>query len=519
MLLKAIENMEIIDDFIRSGRLNLAKNALTQMAQSPRKIPRESLVKVAGLCRRAGCPSLGIRLLRRIVRPASSTRLRHPATPAEMTEYAALLLRLGARAEALRLLVAVDSSRAPQSLLIQAFAQFGKWDYESATPLLEKYVESTGITDYERLIGESNLVSAYVETKHPRAYSLLNEVKVKARDAKANLLYGNLLAAEAEYHVGASGLAEAARAIKEAKQLLGETENIETLNLDKLGAVIEKSPERLTGIAENLRKAGAWENARDCLFQKALLTNDSALFEHLYFGTPHVRYRERIQSLGYCLNDNSYVLRLKRKEHCEARFNLPSLFLEKNDFGQSQISEIDVQHAEGPFKRGQLPHRLLLCLVSDFYRPIRTPEIFDKVFPGQYYNPSTSPALVHQAMHRLRQLFTDSSWPLKITDSEFGFYLSTETDFKIRVDKNGTLNSEDIRIRFAHEKLALLAQSQQFLSRSEIQKTLGLERCSALRMIKKLIDAGVLSAVRAGPRTVYRSVPGPITGYSKSSRE
>src|ERR1700733_10740567 len=88
------------DSAIRDGKSREAAKQLSHI--KPMRVPRQWRLPLAKICRRAGLYSMGLRLLDRVVNQGESRRQSYPATPIEITEYAALLLRSGAVPEALR---------------------------------------------------------------------------------------------------------------------------------------------------------------------------------------------------------------------------------------------------------------------------------------------------------------------------------------------------------------------------------------------------------------------------------
>jgi hypothetical protein len=75
----------------------------------------------------------------------------------------------------------------------------------------------------------------------------------------------------------------------------------------------------------------------------------------------------------------------------------------------------------GTLKVGQVLHRLLVALGSDFYRPWRIAPLHFRVFPNEFFNPTSSPHRVHEAIRRLREWFVEFGLPLVI-EEEGGAY-------------------------------------------------------------------------------------------------
>ena len=90
-----------------------------------------------------------------IVRPPPRSHL--VANDAERCEYAAGLLSIGARAEALRILQEINPVKTPQTLLYSSSAHFQHWNYEAAIPLLRRYIASALLSPYQVLVENSIL--------------------------------------------------------------------------------------------------------------------------------------------------------------------------------------------------------------------------------------------------------------------------------------------------------------------------------------------------------------------------
>src|SRR5688572_12946316 len=89
------------DEEIRAGRVAEAAKKLS--ALTPSQIPRPEVLHLANLCRRTALTELGLKILTPVVRPLVNGKS-PPATGAELSEFAILLDRVGAVADALSLL-------------------------------------------------------------------------------------------------------------------------------------------------------------------------------------------------------------------------------------------------------------------------------------------------------------------------------------------------------------------------------------------------------------------------------
>src|SRR4051794_10341870 len=116
------DSLEVL---IREGRLGEASELLKGIPL--RGLPRKEVRLFASFCRRCGLYLLGLRALSPIIRNDYS---RSNPKPAEVVEYSANLLRLGATEEAIERLRQVEPNDEPNSLLFLAFCLFSRWQYE-----------------------------------------------------------------------------------------------------------------------------------------------------------------------------------------------------------------------------------------------------------------------------------------------------------------------------------------------------------------------------------------------------
>ena len=151
-----IQDIEKINELIVSGHGAEARRLLRSLVE--KKVPRAERLSLATLARRSNLHGVALRPLNPVVRPTGKRR--RSLTDKEKAEYAASLSYIGAAPEALAILRTVNADGVPESLLYQAFAHFSQWDYAAPIPLLRKYLQSSLITDYQRLIGKVNLLAA-----------------------------------------------------------------------------------------------------------------------------------------------------------------------------------------------------------------------------------------------------------------------------------------------------------------------------------------------------------------------
>lgn len=390
-----------VDLAIRQGKLVEARKLLRPLVLEKAEIQRlKDLRTLAELCRRVGWQENAVRILHPVVRP--SGRARWKLGPAELAEYAANLSFVGASAEALQILRELNSRQEPRALLFQAFALFGQWDYHQALPLLRTYCDLEVLTDYERQVGNINLLAALVNTGNfeeclERAESFIGTVPARS------LLWTNALEIQAQAHIFMNSHDKAQRCFEqmaEAPHMRGAAYQLfidkwRIFNELRTHGVSKSLLKQFDQVTELAREQKRWETVRDCGFLKAWASDDEELARMVFFGSPYPEYRRRIISRMEISVDigDSFVWTLKE--------------------GRGGKS-LDLRYAPVFLKDGDLPLRLLDILVSDFYRPQALASVAARLFPGEYYHPTHSLNKINQVLLRLRQTLDSEGLGLKV---------------------------------------------------------------------------------------------------------
>ncbi|MBI4403813.1 MAG: hypothetical protein HY537_06620 [Deltaproteobacteria bacterium] len=484
------EPFDEIESLIRKGASQQARKLLRSVLD--KKIGRQEIHRFAALARRAGLPYLSVRLLHPIVRPTGSKLW--VATDEERSEYAASLTYLGAAEEALALLRVVDSTRVPDALLFEAFALFAQWNYEQSIPILERYVSCKDLNDYARTVGKVNLLAAFIAGSHyQQADTLARELLAYTHSRQLNLLYGNCLELSAQSLIQQSRWAEARTCLEKAAKLFEDTLSLGQLFVRKWTAVMnfEKARNKASALAElasvrqQAQDQSNWETVRDCDRVRALGLKDRSLLAHLYFGTPFECYRKRLL------------------DSIHWDFQLPDHYVWKINGSSGNALDLLLGHpGAGGLKAGQVMHKLLLALVSDFYRPLRVAVAYRYLYPDEFYNPVTSPARIHEAVRRLKGWFRAHKLPLMVSE-KLGYYsLQALRPCSIKIYRQGFLDTKS-KLLASRAKHTL---SSGPFSAKEAAIQLGLSTRSTLRLLQQLQSDGTIERIGNGPRTQYRFV-------------
>lgn len=478
---------------IQTGKLAEARAELVTLLR--KKVPRESLVAFAGLCRRSGLAEKGVRLLHPIVHPAARRPVE--ATPDEKTEYAACLTILGAQDEALELLATVDPARCPAAYLARAYAEIRNWNYGESIEPLRAFAAHPKTKPYEKRIAKVNLVAALVqEGEHRRALPLLGELLHDASIRKNKLLTANLLEIATENLVRLKRYPEAAKSADKAGELLEGAPGIYEFFTRKWKAVlalatgVSDGRARLDAIRNEAWEKAYWESARDCDRYEVLLTGNPELLTRLLVGTPFPAFRRRIERELKAAPEPAKRYGWRGTTGGEGK---PSHWL---DLGSGESNR------PGRLRVGGTLHRFLLGLASDFYRPIETATLFRIVYPGEFYHPEGAPHRVHQLVVEARRFFSKGGFPIALEAQNGSYRLRFESPRACLWLSPGP-TADASRPRLLLEKLRGRFEARAFTSEQAMALT-DLSQRSAVRLLGEAVRDGLLVREREGKQIRYR---------------
>ncbi len=453
-------------------------------------LSRGDVLMYARLCLRANLTAIALRCLHPFIRGQHAES--SPATAEEKLVYGGCLAKLGLGAEARELLEDVDGSRFPEVYLYRTLAFVSVWDYEPTIALANTFLSSTKIDDYQRMVGQVNLAAALVHCRrHEVAEPLLREL------VDYTVMGGYWLAWQRVQNLYAESLIlqgewETARTTLAACDERFATEpGLDSFFIRKWKAVLEflekpelAAREAMLALRTEAEKVGHWETIRDLdLFEGARLYDHDRLL-HLYFGTPHEPFRRRIF------------------EEFEVELLLPNTFHWEHGEG-AETPRLDLSAGEWNGKLatdlGETQRRLLHAFCSDFYRPLPLTTLSAAVYPGEYYNPRSSPFRLHQAKQRLEKWFKQHRMPLTVETYEGQYRLAPKGAITIEVPR-----PDAPAIPWEIEQLRLKAPES--FSAAEAAVILAVSKRTATRLVSELVVAGQLAKSGAGNRLTYSFV-------------
>lgn len=388
----------------------------------------------------------------------------------DILEYASSLRKLGMVHQCLELLKRAPSHK--EKLLHEAYCYVHLWEYEKASYAFSGFLHQEGLTQRDVLVAKLNLIACFVYMGDgTAAMDLLHSIESHCR-RDFHQFYLNCLELRGQIYLQQGEYQHAMNVLTEASVLAGKEKGTTTLFIEKWKLIAQASiqntanlPHDFAVFKKRVRAQGHWETLRDVDYHLAKLTGNDALANYVYFGTPFDSFKRRVASSGAHL---------------------------QKVFTWSQGSEIrhhldpmDTRLEVVPF--GLIQHRLLLVLLSDFYRPWSIARIFDSLFPNEIYDVDSSPKRIYALIKKIQDSLTQLQWPYELQSTVHGY--------RLRLKDGGSLSIYE-RMNFdSHEQILHYALLQKYrlpeFTPKILSQTLEVSAHKAYRWIHDLEAVGL----------------------------
>ncbi len=490
------------DETIRSGEITSVRNQIELLI--PSAIPRKLVAAFADIARRVRSELWGLRLMRPIVR--SETPVFPKPTELELCTYAGLLIKVGALPEAKQKLLQLDRKNLANVDIFLGEIHIAQWNYKDAVPHYKKILARKDLSDYVHAIAQVNFASALIFLEsYTAAEKILPKLLQHCQDHKWELLYANTLEISAQLAVWQSNWNEVHRLLTEAEQVAGPNSHYR-LYIDKWRALAglfkartemgssDNEELKIVQIRQQALSLKSWETVRDLDFYLALYQKNVNVLLNVYFGTPHPAYKNRIKKLfkkkGWLI-PKSYFRKLT-SDSTDRLLDLETA----QEVGRAMIE---------PIKPGQMLHRLLNILATDFYKPIAIGELFSKLYPDEYFNPDIAPGRVAQAVKLLRRWIEANQIPLMINVDNNRYSIAATAPYAFKITSTVQSASELQNAGFKTQ-LKRLSEKWPYQSFSALQASQFLEisASSARKLLAKALSQQRIYTSGTGRSTQYR---------------
>ena len=482
------EKLDQVESCIKLGQFSLARTTFDSIKLN--QIQRSDALRASNLARRCGKVKKSLKILNPIIRNQAQIET---VTDAEKADYAFSLHRIGASFEANKLLEEVDGATCPSALFFHSLIAFSRWEYSKALPWLDQYIQSDSISDYQRLIGRSNRVNIYIFNESwDQAEMEVNNINKMAIENNFELLLNIGSEQLAQIHFGRGNLEAAKEQIKKAQKQAKDSGALLKTWIWKWQSILkahnnnQNAEELLSEASQKALAEAAWEVARDIDYHKVLITNDKKTYSKLTIGTPFKKYIERIENktkieatkyFDYQIGNNSQI----------------SIDLETRELINNQ--------SRRKLKLSNTQWKLIHCLLSDFYRPPKWGEIFNSLFPDEYFDPFTSINRLHQIVFRANKAFVKDNIPLKITATDEGCSLQSDIGLCFKVKKQ---SFEESHTDFQLIQISNHPNFQETFTLNTICEAFGGNKRKQQRWIKQMVEEGKILKLGQSRSTKYK---------------
>ncbi len=470
-----------LEELARSNRWLEIENSISNLKRSTLK-PNDAL-KLANMARRAYQLDLSLRILKPFVFKTGG-EINIKASPAMLSEYATVLLMLGATRSAEKILNAMPAEQ-EESLFVWITYYFAISDYESALHYSQLYTKT--IDDpYFKKVGELNQCACLVAVgRAEEALVLLKSLEEYFLKHDHKLLYANSQELKGQILIQSEKWIEAKNQLHEAKKLHEGDNQLYKLFVDKWLLISKMFTDSFdkSKVTDFIQKASELNNPqsiRDILFFSAKRTTDEGLYRLLYFGTPFKSYRKTIQGeAGFRVDDSTYNW---NGNYFDTRW-------------EKMFDPYDQR-----FHLSELERKALLFFTEDFFASASIGMVFDGIFSDEYFDPEFSKAKTYKLIQRLNKRLNDLNVGLTILNKGGRYALAFSDSWMVR-KLNPDLSS--LGLEFPEIQFAQGLSDQSF-SRLEFETALQLSKSKANRKLKSLAERGLIERIGQGPGSFYR---------------
>ena len=399
-----------IDLLIRQGNLAPARRLLDQI--HPNELP---VLDFARFYRRLGLFSKGLQILRPLL--FLNEEVRKDAPREVLIEYAAHLSQLGLTREAKLHLAPLFGGTSYEQELANAFIHIKEWNFSAAKKHLFQAL-SASHNDYEEKVANSNILNCLLGEFNFKEAISFGEALINSLDSEKNRLllgWAELGVAQAHFHLHAE---------KSFDHYLQRS--LKHLDLDTLAVTqwitlgecafrpTPRALRKLAALHDHAIQLGDWETLRDLTLYHFHLNRDSKTLEKLWWGSSTDFHQKRIEFwLKKTIEPKQLIWNAKEMTGITLQTKVT----------KKKPKTLNLDDAPHAFKLGQIPHRLLLAVTSDWFKPQTVPELFNHLFPERHYHPVHSPDLVYQAVRRLNAHFKQKQISLELISKQHRYFL------------------------------------------------------------------------------------------------
>lgn len=490
---------EAIHQAIQFDRIADARALIQRLCKrAPRS--RDDRLQLAYFARRTFLYDRTLELLAPVVYPRPG-RARSEATDEERAEYATALAELGASEESIQLFSEVNLAQVPWAMEGWVNAHYRQWDWKRPFPALVRALKDPHLPFKDRLTLEFyyGIALLHGHRKVEAARATLERVLAEADQRGFPLLATQVQLMLMQCFWFSENWEElrktGAAVVERDEQGLG----IEScanrarfwlamvdLRLSADPGARKDSLKRVRELRAQYAASGQWWHYRNCSYYEALHAGDEDTLLRYYFGNPNPQTRERL--LKFLGRDES---------------SLPTSYeLQLGSLSSPPVTgpepTIDLALG-GPFKPGRTPLNVLRAVTADLFEPPRLGTLHERLYPGERFNPASSPQRVHQALWQTRKALQEHQVPLEIVETNERYELRALAPCRLKLHRESRLSPEHSKLLSIQTRL-----QDRAVSSRELAELLQTSLRTAIRLARSSTEQGLLQEVGRGRQLRYR---------------
>lgn len=484
--------LDELDTLIKSGQGHLAREKLS--AAKGQFIPRADRHLYSKMALRLGLPQKSYQFLKDIIVLEKDKMDR--LTDFERAQLGLTYKQLGATEYAKKTLSAIDHTKCPDADLYLAITHFNLWEYEQAIPLLRRYISSVRADSQQEMIGYLNLASAYLFTDDfTQVEDCLNLAEERGLELRHQLVMANILELRAQLYIKQGNFSQATAVLHKAKSLIKDETSNYALFVEKwfaIAALVENPTSnhvlpKLKSVRQKAFDLAHWETIRDIDFHHAIFLKDKFLFNRVYWGSAYASYRKKL--VRYFGGAEGLTLDFLLSEHPE-----PEIVFDVRD----RIAVAKICNEEVKVDSVQI--RLLQILLTDFYAPFKSVQLFFKIFPGENVDPDFAIQRVLNSVSKLNLFLKDKMPGIQVKASDHGYRLELQNSVGIRIGEFQTLGRDSDQVVEILKK----TYGGRIFSIVDAVEATNIPRRSLNRTILQAVEDGYLEKAGRGAATRYK---------------
>jgi tetratricopeptide (TPR) repeat protein len=488
------KSIEEFNELIVAGKGTIALNKIKNLRKN-KKIPRRFAPQFSKIYSRLGEPNLSTLVLFPFIRESIETQ--SELSDDEKISYGESLIRNGAILEGRDYLDSVDEKDRIDYQMALASSYNPHWNFSESLKVYEKILSPSN--DYQNQVIRLNLANCHINlNNYQEAMNQLGEAYDVVGPQNLPLLKMNILELSTQVALSLGNIDEAQQYLNSAKKISADGWGESHFLLSKWEILIklyqEKRPlpsshpllSELRDFSKTCFEKRYFTIKSTCDFYEAYFTQDLEKSLKVYFASPFEGYRTQIlKALDFDI---------EIPDNYQWKFNSESQQTHQIDYLTGTLN------GEICLKPGLSGHKLFQALCTNLYHPHTKYSLHEKMFPGEYFNPNTSPDKIYKIIKRLKADFKKCQIPIEIISHKDLYFMQSTQGASILLPLTRE-NSDPYVANF--DLLKTQVKKTQF-TMPELLNVIGGGQSRAKNFLSEWIRRGLIQSEKESTTNIYR---------------